>query len=42
MSNPSSFLRYTRPDASDEEMREVARQANALHFIEKNEFGKIY
>lgn len=27
-------IRYGRPDASDEDVREAARQANAEHFIE--------
>jgi hypothetical protein len=39
ISNLQIFLRYTREHASDEEMREAARQANALKFIEDNQFG---
>jgi len=34
-------IKYTNPHASDEEMRECAAQANALTFIEKNEFEDL-
>ena len=40
---PHTFIiRYTKEDATDEEMREAARQANALKFIEENQFGKTF
>jgi ABC-type multidrug transport system, ATPase and permease components len=31
--------RYSKEDATLEEMRQAAQQANALQFIENNEFG---
>jgi ABC-type multidrug transport system, ATPase and permease components len=34
------MIRYSREDATLEEMRQAAQQANALQFIENNEFGK--
>ena len=32
-------FRYSKEDATDQEMREAATRANAIGFIEKNEFG---
>jgi len=36
------MIRYSKENATDQEMRAAAEQANALGFIENNEFGKIY
>ena len=33
------YYRYAREDATEGEVREAAARANALGFIEKNEFG---
>lgn len=32
-------IKYCKPEATDEEMKEVARHANAAHFIENDEFN---
>jgi ATP-binding cassette subfamily B (MDR/TAP) protein 1 len=34
-------IKYTNENATDDEMRNAARQANALDFIEKNEFQEL-
>ena len=34
-------IKYARQDATDEEMKEAATKANAIGFIEKNEFDQI-
>ena len=35
-------IKYSKEDATDEQMRDAAIKANALKFIESNEFGKIF
>lgn len=34
-------IKYTNPSASDEQMKEAAREANALGFIEANQFDDV-
>jgi ATP-binding cassette subfamily B (MDR/TAP) protein 1 len=34
-------IKYTDPQATDDAMREAAKQANALGFIERNEFQEV-
>jgi len=36
-----NFIRYAKQEATNEEMREAAIRANALGFIEKNEFDQM-
>lgn len=36
-----TYNRYARDEASFEEVKQAATKANALKFIENNEFGKI-
>ncbi len=36
------MIRYTKENATDEEMRAAAEKANALGFIENNEFGILF
>jgi len=35
-------FRYSKEDATSEEMREAAQRANAIKFIENNEFGNFF
>lgn len=38
---PKLLCRYAKDTATDTEMKEAARKANALSFIEKSEFGML-
>ncbi len=35
-------IRYSKEDATKEEVRQAAAEANALGFIERNEFGNDF